>query len=246
MNHTPQTEDNLAEMAGADSVVNEKPANLPDKFFDPQSGEIRVDALINSYLELERKLSTMMPRPETDEDKLCVMHMLGMPETPEEYEVEVSHGLFDVDPEMNQRLHAGGFTLEQVQMVYDLAAEKLVPAILELSSEFQADSEVERLIAQFGGPERWKEMSRQLLAYGGKNLPPEVLENLAGSYEGVMALYRMMKGQEPGVGTLQNGNDASVGEGDLRSMMRDPRYWRERDPAFVEKVTDGFQRMYGE
>ena len=27
-------------------------------------------------------------------------------------------------------------------------------------------------------------------------------------------------------------------------MMRDPRYWRERDATFVAQVTEGFQRLY--
>ncbi len=79
-------------------------------------------------------------------------------------------------------------------MVYDLAAERLVPMILELSADFKADREVEKLTAAFGGPQTWQEMSRQLLAYGKKTLPPDVLTNLSSSYEGVMALYRMMKG----------------------------------------------------
>jgi hypothetical protein len=26
-------------------------------------------------------------------------------------------------------------------------------------------------------------------------------------------------------------------------MMRDPRYWRTREPEFVKRVTDGFRRM---
>ncbi len=34
-------------------------------------------------------------------------------------------------------------------------------------------------------------------------------------------------------------------EKDLQAMMRDPKYWRDKDPAYVAKVTDGFQRMYG-
>ena len=25
----------------------------------------------------------------------------------------------------------------------------------------------------------------------------------------------------------------------------DSRYWREKDPSFISKVTDGFQNMYG-
>jgi hypothetical protein len=27
--------------------------------------------------------------------------------------------------------------------------------------------------------------------------------------------------------------------------MRDPRYWRTREPEFVKRVTDGFRRMVG-
>jgi hypothetical protein len=27
-------------------------------------------------------------------------------------------------------------------------------------------------------------------------------------------------------------------------MMRDPRYWRQQDPAIVEQVREGFRRLY--
>lgn len=225
-----------------------KTNGVPEKFIDPATGAVNVEALAKSYAELERRLSSSMPLPRTAEDKKKVMCLLGCPETPDGYEVDVSHGLFTVDPGVNTRLHEKGFTLEQVQAVYDLAAEKFVPMILELAQEFQADREVERLNAAFGGPEKFAEISRQLLAYGKKNLPPEVLNSLSGSFEGVMALYRMMKGQEPGLASGKDGEDGAAaggGEGDLRAMMRDPRYWRDRDPAYVAKVTEGYRRLYG-
>ncbi len=34
-------------------------------------------------------------------------------------------------------------------------------------------------------------------------------------------------------------------ETDLRKMIRDPRYWRERDPAILKQVQQGFERLYG-
>jgi hypothetical protein len=34
-------------------------------------------------------------------------------------------------------------------------------------------------------------------------------------------------------------------ETELRAMMRDPRYWRTREPEFVRRVTDGFRRLVG-
>ncbi len=202
---------------------------IPEKFRDPETGELKTDALLQSYQELERKLSTL-PRP---------------PASPDEYEVDTSHGLFQPDGDVNKRLFEKGFTLEQVQAVYDLAAEKFVPMILELAQEFRADREVERLVAAFGGEEKWQEVSRQLLAFGKKNLPPEVLASLSGSFEGVMALFRMMKGQEPGIVLQPDAASSGAGEGDLTAMMRDPRYWRDRDPAYVAKVTAGFQKIYG-
>ena len=155
------------------------------------------------------------------------------------------HGLFTPDPEVNARLHAKGLTPEQVQEVYDLAAEKLVPLIAELAGDFKADREVERLIEHFGGEEKWRQISKQLLAFGKKNLPDDVLENLSSTYEGVMALYRMMKTQSPG---LSGKSEASVpaGEAELQEMMRDPKYWRNKDPSVVTKVTEGFRRLYPE
>lgn len=220
-------------------TASNKPGNLPEKFWDDGKQEIRVDALLSSYLELEKKLSTMI----NPDDRARVLTTLGVPESPDGYEINVGHGLFPVDTDVNKRLHERGFTPDQVQMVYDLAVEKMVPMVLELADEFKAEREVDRLIAAFGGPETWAEISRQLLAYGQKNLSPEVLSNLAGSFEGVMALYRLMKGEEP-VMSREDAPASNGGEQELQSMMRDPRYWKTRDPAFVAQVTEGFRRVY--
>lgn len=221
--------------------VSNRPENLPEKFWDTEKQEIRIKALLGSYLELEKKLSGMI----NPDDRQRVLSTIGVPETPDAYEIDVSHGLFPADPDINKRLHERGFTPEQVQMVYDLAVEKMVPMVLELADEFKAEREVDRLIAAFGGPEKWAEISRQLLAYGQKNMPPEVLSNLASSFEGVMALYRLMKGEEP-VLSREEAQSGSGNESELQTMMRDPRYWKTRDPAFVAQVTEGFRRMYAQ
>ncbi|MDB5490894.1 MAG: hypothetical protein JWO78_743 [Micavibrio sp.] len=236
--------DNLLtpDVEGETTVAVMKPDTLPEKFWDRQTGEIRLDELIQSYIALEKKLSTMVP---TDGDKSRLYKVLGVPDSPDQYDVKCDHGLFTPDTELNTRLHAEGFTPQQVQMVYDLAAERLVPMILELSADFKADREVEKLSAAFGGPSSWQEMSRQLLAYGKKTLPPDVLTNLSSSYEGVMALYRMMKGEDHASPRIDAASTAT-NENDLRSMMRDPKYWREKDPVFVSKVTDGFKQIYGQ
>lgn len=206
--------------------------NIPEKFKDPDTGKLRLKTLLDSYAELERRLSKSP----------------AVPATHAEYCVDCSHGLFSSDEDINRRLHERGFSQEQAQLVYDLAAERMVPMVTQLAGDFQADREIERLIVHFGGEEKWKEVSRQLLAFGRRQLPPDVLDNMAASYEGVLALYRMMKGEEPGLrrkDAAVTGPEGAESEMELHGMMRDPRYWRDRDPAFVNKVTQGFQRMYG-
>ena len=235
------TETNLL---SAQPVVTGKPAGLPDKFWDNTSNTVRMDDLVKSYCALEKKMSSGFAMPEDAAGKTQVLRALGVPETADAYQVNVKDNLLQVDPAVNQRLHAKNFTPEQVQEVYDLASERLVPMILDIAAEFQADREIERLVEAFGGPEQWREVSRQLLAFGRKNLPPAVLEGLSGSYDGVMALHRMMKGDGP---QMLDGAKAAgaASEAELQSLMRDPKYWRDKDPATIAKVTDGFKRIYG-
>tara|TARA_R110002124_G_scaffold287365_1_gene474123 strand:- start:54728 stop:55456 length:729 start_codon:yes stop_codon:yes gene_type:complete len=222
---------------------DDTPLSVPDKFIDQQSGEIRIDALVKSYLELEKKLSSAGPSLADADGRARVLKELGCPDCASDYSVDLSHGLFDLDEELNQKLFDKGFTNDQVQMVYDAAASKLVPMILDLTSEFQADREMERLVSEFGGVEKWQEVSRQLLAYGQKNLAPDVLSGLAGSYDGVMALYRMMSSDQPALNTMAQG-DEGMGADTLKSMMADPKYWKTKDPEHIAKVTSGFKNMY--
>lgn len=220
-------------------------ADIPEKFWDEQTGEIRIQALLNSYKELEQKLSSMVAGPDTDEGRRNILSMLGMPDTADEYEIDVSHGFFEADPDINRKMHHCGFTKEQAQAAYDLAAEKFVPLIVEMAEEYRADREVERLISAFGGGDKWREVSRQLLNFGKKNLPPEVFDSMSGSYEGIMMMYKMMKGEDTELSAFQPmGGGGASEEKDLNAMMRDPRYWRDRDPEYVAKVTERFKRQY--
>jgi len=207
--------------------------DIPEKFKDAKTGTLKTDVLLNSYKELEKKMSGM-PR---------------VPANAEDYKITCNHGLFSIDQEMNKELHARGFSNEQVQFIYDLAAEKMIPMVIEMAREFhadfEADREIEKLINHFGGVEQWQEISRQLLAFGQKALPADVLDSLSSSYEGVIALHNMMQGQEPAISHNEN-RDNNNGATDLHSMMRDPKYWRDKDPSFVAKVTEGFRKIYGE
>lgn len=167
-----------------------KPA-VPAEFLNPETGEVDIEALLTAYMALKQQ-----PAPP------------AIPDTPEGYQITPPHALLGADPEINARLHAAGFTPEQVQLVYDLAAERVIPALEAMAAEMDGDRELSRLIEHFGGEERWAEISRQLQAWGKANLPADVLAALASTADGVMALFRMMQSGEPGLGGLDKGTAA--------------------------------------
>jgi len=223
-----------------------RPAGVPEKFWNPDRGVVRTEALLKSYLELERKLGSMVPVPAdgNEEAQMRLLRALGVPESPEQYRIEPRHELVEPDAEINARLHQAGFTERQAQLVYDLAADHLVPVLDDALGELQATREAERLAARFGGETTWRTVAPQIKAWGQRNLAPEVFQTLASSYDGVLAIHQMMQGREPAVLNEATGPAHDLDETALARMMRDPRYWRERDPAFVAQVTAGFERLY--
>jgi len=224
-----------------------RPADVPEKFWDAQRGEVRIEALLKSYRELERRLARLSAPPAADapdEERARYRRVLGAPDTPEGYVIVERHPLCSPDAEINRRLHEQGFTQDQTQLVYDLAAERLLPLIAEAAAQYEADRERERLIQHYGGEDRYRTIARQIGTWGRGNLPPPVFEALCCTSEGVIAIHRMMEGEEP---AMLSGGPAPIGPGnesELRRMVSDPRYWKQREPDFVRRVTEGFRRLF--
>lgn len=232
----------------AEPQVAERPSEVPEKFWDAAAGAVRVDALAKSYRELEKHMGGMVRVPAADsppEERQRFLRALGVPDAPDAYDFgdNVGEGGLTVDPEVNGRLHAAGFSNDQARLVYDLAQEYVAPLVQQAAVEFEAERQTERLVQHFGGADQWEQVSRQMLDWGRAHLPAPALQALATTYEGCLALHAMMQTKEPALARASEAPDrGSLDE--LRSMMRDPRYWRDRDPAFVRQVTDGFERAY--
>jgi hypothetical protein len=239
-------------MDGASDLVPEvreqphRPTGVPDKFWDREAGQIRIEALLKSYLELERKLGSMVPLPGDDDEegRERLRRALGVPAAAGEYRIEARDELVTPTPELNARLHEAGFTQEQAQLVYDLAAEHVLPLIDDVMGELHASRDVERLSKHFGGDAAWQNMARQIRTWGQANLAGDVYRTLAASFDGVVAMHQMMQAREPAVLQEADGPQRDIDEATLARLMRDPRYWRDRDPAIVAQVTEGFQRLY--
>lgn len=213
---------------------HEPPAWLPEKFWDPETGDIRIEALARSYSELERMMSNA--------DSFATDAFASLPDGPDAYALDVDD-LLDVDADVNQRLYDAGFSNDQAQLVYDLASEHLLPLVQQITGEVDDARQLDQVMEHFGGADRFDAIRPQLRAWGQANLSPDVFQTLAASAEGVIALHAMMQNREPGLGGTSSPM-RGVGEADLKRMMADPRYWREHDPAFVAQVREGFRQLY--
>ena len=207
--------------------------NVPEKFKNPD-GQINVDALLKSYLALEKKLSQRETIPQ------------NRPVKASDYQIEIKSNLMKNDSEINQKLFDLGFTNEQVQAVYDLAADKVIPIILGLSDAFKTDRDLSELEQFFGGSERFNTVARQISAWGEKNLDKPVFETLAGSKDGILTMYRMMTSNSEESVLPRSGNTVPQdSEETLKRLMQDPKYWKQQDPALTKRIEDGFKRLYG-
>jgi len=233
----------------ADTAPSAPAEDIPEKFQNPETGEVRVDALVKSYQALERKLGTMisLPNENTTEDEMRIFRQaLGVPDSPEEYKLDIKNEAITQDPDVNQQLFQAGFTSKQAQLVYDLAVEKVLPILENAGAEFEAERETAHLERHFGGTEKWRAMSSQLASWGKAHLSENIMGALSSTAEGILVMHRMMTEGEPAILRSNSSATGTNGESQLHTMMKDPRYWRDRDPDFIDRVANGFQELYPE
>ncbi len=214
---------------------------IPEKFLN-ENGTLNEEALIKSYRELEKKMGTMISVPTDDSDDATRMRFkraIGVPETAAEYP---SNALFD-DEQLREKFHEIGLTSKQVEQIYSIAEEFLSPVLSDLfrmQNETTAIAELEKF---FGSREKMNDALQAINTFGEKFLPSDAFEELCATAQGIQSVYKMMQSMEPSVET-----DKSVAEnltdGDLRRMMRDPKYWRDADPEYVRKIENGFKKLY--
>lgn len=212
-------------------IESEKPEGLPDAFWDAETKTINFEKLIEDYNYLAAR-----------DENLVETNKRNIPESYEKYEIEIPEEL-ERDDEVLKRFHQCGFSNDQAQLVYNLANERVVPALKDLASNFESKKQQEKLVGYFGSQERFNQVSRQISSWAKKNVRNEVYDALATTAEGVIALYKMMSSNEPMINKEPSAVE-ELNEASLKKMMQDPRYWRDHDRAYVEKITKGFEQLY--
>ena len=107
--------------------------------------------------------------PASDEN-LVETNQRNMPASYQQYQINIPNELLDHDEELFKQFYEHGFTNDQAQFVYDLANERVIPVLDQLTVSFEAQKQLAKLSAYFGGQERFDEASRQISAWANKIL----------------------------------------------------------------------------
>lgn len=232
----------------ADNSLPSRPAHVPEKFWDAEKGEVRMDDVLKSYSELEKRFSAPKQEPapaaqepaQTDEQQADVSNILianGL--DPERYTVEVEQngGLSD---ESYAELAQAGFPQEMVDQY--LAGRGLHNEAAELLSKQALDD----VFASVGGPENFQTMA----AWAAQNVGQRELETYndmvnsgnpaqaKAAVTWIKSMYTEANGSEPnllnGDSRSEQGADPYLSTAQLTAAMRDPRY--RSDPAYRQEV----------
>ena len=233
----------VAEADGRDFVTEadvqqaespQKPEWLPEKY---NTGE----DLAKAYKELESKLGT---KEEDIRSKLMEEiqseAFSDRPETAGDYQLPES---IDQESSVDNKLlswwpeHSfeNGYSQEEFEKGIAMYAEAIGDSQPDIQAEAQklGDNAEQRIEAAS--------------LFANKFFPEAALpaiERMCESHEGIVALEAIMEAMKDGSFAGDTQATAGASEKELREMMNDPRYWKDRDPHFIKQVTEGFQQMY--
>lgn len=223
-----------------------KPDGLPDDLWDAEKAAPRVDALVPKFLELSKFQTETAER------------LSKRPEAADKYEAklpkdfELPAGVefaFDADSELLKTAREFAFASGMDQAGFEGLVGQYVDEMLGRSA-----SQVQKA----------EEATRAEMAKLGANAQPRIdavnawidanfagdeaaaLKGGATSAAAVTAIEKLIEkaGGPKAAITADGGRGAALGEAELISMQNDPRYWRDKDPAFIAKVTEGWKRLY--
>ena len=237
---------NTAPVATEQTSEVTKPDYIQDKFWDAERNEVNIENLASSYNSLESKLGsrtedlTKQIRTDLENEKLS--------KVPEQYQLNVPELNDNISLDINQDMpivqwwsntaKSAGLSQEQYDEGVKVFVENAISNLPNVDLEIQklGDSGRERIEAA----ELWSK----------KYLSPEsyqAISSFASTAEGVKALEEVMKlTKDSSMPTSQTQVDVTADIDDLKSMLKDPRYWdsSRRDPAYVKRVTELYEKAY--
>ena len=230
-----------------EQTESSKPDYVQDKFWNKDLNEINIEELSSSYNSLEKKLgartedlSKQIREDISNEVKASTPeeYKIALPELPENINLEVNEEM-PLLQWWGETAKAKGLSQEE----YNKGIEAFVNN--EISSLPNQDNERELL-----GENATQRIEAADL-WSKKNLSPDAYSSIsefASTAQGVKALEEIIKlNKDAPMPTVETAIEAAPSLDDLRSMMKDPRYWKdgERDSAYIAKIGSLYEKYYG-
>ena len=217
-------------------------AVVPDKFKDPETGEVDVAAVLASYSELERKLSG---DAQPEEVELSAEEQAeGEPEPEPEPEAEAQPS--SIERFSEEFFETGELTDDSFETLEGLGYPRDLVEAFIAGQQSLVSGEQDRLYSEVGGPEAYANMSE----WASHNMTDQAKEAYnsavqSGDYEqaslavrGLRDTYIRSEGSQPNLVSGRSSATPSLtpfrSTAELVSAMGDPRY--SKDPAYRDDV----------
>lgn len=218
----------------AEDSQPERPEWLPEKYKSPED-------LAKAYKELESKIGS-----KEEDIRAKILEEInaeafeGRPETAGDYQLpETIDEAAAVDNELLKWWSEHSFENGYNQEEFEQGIEMYAKAIAGTQPDMEAEA------AKLG--DNANARIEAASAFAGKFFPKEALpaiERMCETHEGIIALEAIQEAMRDGSFANDTQPAGQATEAELREMMNDPRYWKDRDPHFIKQVTEGFQQIF--
>ena len=235
-------EDNKQETTTEEST---RPEHISEKFWNQDTGEVNVESLSTSYNALEKKLGqrtdelTKQIRTDMEQErnaKVPEKYEITMPEIPEDIDMEV-HEDQPLLKWWGETARSMGLSQEQFNEGINQFVQNEINGLpnIEEESKQLGDNSKDRIESA----NLWAKKHLSENAYN-------TMSKLSSTAEGVKAIEEIMALNKSSVmPNSPTAVEAKPSLEDLRSMMKDPKYWKdgEKDPAYIERVSKLFGQL---
>ena len=238
-------------------------SNIKDKIFNKHAGDLNApirEQIENLYpesdtgktesFEKEREekkgenMKTSNIKTENNSfQKRDLLELALITNGAENTNVNIDNYFFNLKKEIIKILHEKQIPDSMVDILTDIITEISLKYIKNIAEKYNSLQELMKLETFFGGEKNFNEVSKQITMWATKNLTPDLFNTLNTNYWGVISLYNMMRSYEDKTFIDQEFEKDFLTEKDLKAMMKNPKYWRDKDKNFIAQIDEGWKYL---
>lgn len=236
---------NPADQNGNQPTQVQPPEGLSPSFWDGDKNEVKLNDLIADHGNLS-KFKTESEARFKDRPESPDKYELKLPET-----VKLPEGAefrFEPDSPLMKTARQLAFDSGRGQAGFEEMLGLYAQSLIDMGAEDEtfAAEQYQAEMTKLG--DKAKDRTDAVDSYLKANLSEDEYKALsavtttAAAVQAVEKLMTLSRDKNPQTGDVAQ--SPKLSEAELQSMMRDPKYWRDHDPAFIQQVSEGFKKLY--